>query len=269
MSTHALRGVPPVGLGLYTRDRVEPGPWRWRVVDPRIRGGALVREAQRSGPVWLFAFPDSWEPRTWRETLARLVASARELGAEGVLCNPEAGWGGSSVAERQAFGAALREASKVTRIGVVTIPGWPALEVVAREAGRGVWWSPEFYSQSVTEEQVRGWWSRWRRIVGGRMIPTIGAFLPPRDTDGTLATAEGYRRYLESIPLAGGVAVWPTYPIRPYMVEQLAARYGGARSLMLAPLGALGVIDSWGGAVLLATAIALVLLAAVSPIRRT
>lgn len=264
---HALAGVPPVGLGIYTRDRVEPGPWAWRAVDPRIRGGEVARAARAHGPIWLFAGPDAWRAETWRGTLARLLGQVGEFGAAGIIANPEAGWDGVGSAEFVAFGRALHEASYTTRVGVVTIPSWRGLRDVAAAAGRRVWWSPEFYSQYVTEADVPGWWSRWRSIVGVRLIPTIAAFQPPRDDDATLATAGGYRRYLESIPRAGGAIVWPTYPIRPYMLDALRARYAGLSLPLLMPGAALASLEGPGVLAALAFVLVLGALAFVSKVR--
>lgn len=271
LSAIAFHGIPPGGLGVFTRGSLLEGPWRWYAADPRIGGGALVRQCLTRGPCWLFQGPDAWRPETWRATLAAQLAAVRALGATGIIANPEAGWERASREEKEAFGAALRAASFETRIGVVTIPSWGPFEIVARAAGRGVWWSMELYSQSAREAMVPALWARWTAIVGRRLIPTLAGFDPPADSDGTLDTPEGYSRYLDSIPRTGGAIVWAVHGDlrrRPYMVDQLAARYGGiAGSLMLAPFTVLSALDTVPGLVYVGVGLLLAALFALAALR--
>lgn len=280
ISAQVFAGVPPFGLGIYVRSRMpSPGPWRWYAVDPRIGGGALARECMRRGPTFLFVNgpEEYWGPNAWRATLAMLREHARRLGTGlfgpcGILPNPEAGWGSASAAEMQAFGEGLRDAALEHRVGVVTIPSWRGFTRVAAAAGARVWWSPEFYSQSVSEAQVAGWWSRWRAVVGLRMTPTIAAFRPPNDRDQTLSTPEGYDRYLASIPrLAPGAIAWPVYgadadddgtPDPPaYMVRALQRRYGFPFGVAFAVPALVTFATSMGAIIIAACMLAIAMLA--------
>lgn len=263
-----LAGVPPTGLGVYAwRSSIPAGPWAWFVVDPRFP--AVVAEAKRRGPTWLFRGPESWTLETWRATLAELVAIAsRPLsGFEGVVVNPEAGWDGASDADFAEFGDALAQAALVTRIGVVTIPSWRGFERVARAAGRMVWWSIELYARTTAPSTFAAHVARWRSVVGRRVVPSLAGFIPATamgrewidpDEDGS-----SYRDYLAAVPRASGAIVWEG-GVTDWMRAALSERFGPgglvSRALGL-PFALLALPDTWAGLAAVVLALALLVFA--------
>lgn len=196
----------------------------------------------------MFAGPEACAPDRWRETVPRLVAEASAAGSSGIIVDPENGWSAAPREEWTALADALNEASLRVRVGVTSFPSVRGIEELARVCGRNVWGSPQLYFDIETNR--RGW-ERWRGMFGRRLIPSIAGYVAgPRTTEDVRrmrASPEGYRGYIDALPAAGGAIVWPVWPMPGYMRDALAARYGGARSLMLVPLAGLASLDTWGG----------------------
>lgn len=252
-----LPGIPPAGLGVYAWRQAVPGPWDYAIVSPRVSSAVEYHRAR--GPIWLFLGPSSWEPSTWRASLADLLSRVDSLGAVGIVANPEAGWQGSSAEERAAFGAALRDAARVTRVGVVTVGGWPARREVSRAAGDAVWWSMELYARGVPPERFGAELERWARegvAPRSRIVPAIAGFVPDTDLGrAAVGDASAYRdRYLAALPVGAGAAVWEG-GLRSYMLPALVEKYGG-------PLAAARMAGTALAAVSMGPALALVVLVA-------
>lgn len=257
-------GLPPYGLGWYGRDgdELDTVPARFLVlsgVDGRL--DRWVDQARARGlPIWLFAGPSHFEPGTWEATLDRLERRAADVGAVGVVADPEGGWPElSQAARREAlarFGARLRDLATRTRVGVTSYPLFPDLELLAEAAGHAVWGSPQIYGRTSQDaREFARWWSRWEALFGSRAIPSIAGWAANPEQ----RTREGYREYLARLPKAGGAIVWTAAgpgetPGAPFMAEELRVYEPGgstvgtlalaARSFFLRPvgIGALAVI---------------------------
>ncbi len=251
----AAAGMPPAGLGLYARNHVVAGPWRWFAIDAwRSDAAQQVAAARALGAdVWMFGGPDRWTPDTWRRSLREAVAAAQAHRASGIIVDRENGWTSSQAhaTENQTLGAELRAAAMSTRVGVTSFPGAPHIDVLARATRRLVWGSPQFYARDLPPSQFGAWWSRWRSWWGARLIPSIAAW-PASDA---LGSAVGYDSYLAQLPRAGGYAAWPVHPIPSYMTGALTQRFGGLHGLTMLPFAALGALDTWTGLVLLVLAL--------------
>ncbi len=270
-----LPGIPPSGLGVYVwqSSGIPSGPWDFFAVDLSL-GETRIAEARARGPVWLFDGPSSWTPSTWRATLARHMARVAAGGVEGIIANPEESWRSASESELREFGAALREAAKLTRIGVVTIPtqmrvGTSAVdgfELVAREAGPAVWWSVELYAHGTPPSEFASWVAAWERIAPRRVTVTVAGFIPNTDlARANLGTEAAYRAYLDAMPNVAAAIVWPnasTLASRGYMLRALSDRYSSpfARVAMAARALSGFAVLSTVGAVLLTLCLALVAL---------
>lgn len=231
----ALAGLPPFGLGLFAREAVEPAP-RWDFVavnGMRSDARAQVDVVRAMGATpWLYTTPEHWQPSTWRATLTRFEALARELDVPRIIANPESEWATSpaTIAQARAFGAALGALAQTMRVGVVSYPSWPALDEVSAAAGRGVWGSVEIYGRSSQDaEAFASWFARWQAAWGGRVILSIAGW--PAAPDGSMGTAEGYAAYLGRLPHAAGAIVWDAAGAMPgYIVDGLERYHPGGSS---------------------------------------
>lgn len=230
-------GVPPFGLGYYAREELEPRPaWRFVAVNAwRSDAAELAREAQaRGAAAWLYGTPEHFRPDTFRAGLERLERLAGEIpGIAGVIADPEGEWPELSSSRRNELaaelGAGLATLARSTRVGVTSYPSWPGLEALAREAGRGVWGSPQIYGRTANDaETFARWLDAWRAHFGARVIPSIAAWA---SSEG-LATPEGFRAYLARLPRAAGAIAWDVTGRMPaYIVEGLEAYSPGGSEL--------------------------------------
>lgn len=207
-----LGGMPPVGLGVYLRDQVLGAPFAFRCVNgSRSDAGEQARAARAlGGEVWLYTGPTSWEPDTWRDGLASILAQRRALGATGIIADAEGGWPDvtreRAESEARELGAALGAAAADTRVGFTSYPNWGPLESFAATCGPMVWCSPQIYGRtSNTAEAFASWWARWVGLFGtARCIPSIAGWNASDDH----RTPEGFRAYLERLPRAPGAIAW-------------------------------------------------------------
>jgi hypothetical protein len=250
-----LRGVPPSGLGLYSRNRPDAqGAWAFRV--------------WHNARDWGFMGVEQSTPDAWARELPRAVERARQYGQRGIVVDPENGWADVGADEWRAFGLALREVAREFRVGVTSFPQVPRIEALFEAAGASVWGSPQLYF--APEVNARGW-DRWRAMCGNRLIPSVKGYVQGRHTTPALAawfgSESGYREYVDSLPTAAGCIVWPVHPMPGYMVSALESRYAGPRAVALAPSIAINTAASPAGFVLAALVLAALAFAAVKGTR--
>lgn len=273
LSAKLLAGVPPFGLGIYGRDSIERGPWSWRSYNAE-RTGDVREQFFAGGGGWLWAGPASMRPDVWQRGVDDLEALAVELGASGIIVDPEGGWPQISRAERERQGRAFGErcAAASVRVGMTSYPLWPARRAFVEGAGGKVWGTPQIYGISVrTPDQIARAWDDWTGLFGaGKLIPSIAAWRDPRSD--LLQSAEGYADYLSRIPHACGAIAFDTgnrssdpnrTSIPSFMRDALAGYHPGgsaigtviyaARAVLARPEGAImiGVLALIVGAVVL------------------
>jgi len=265
-----LGGVPPAGVGLYIRDTIDPRLGRFVALNATradLNAQATVARA-RGQEVWLYSLPSEWRPGVWRESLTSIVQRAGSIGAAGVIADPENGWPelGQLARRRELaeLGAALAAAAATTRVGVTSYPMLPDLRSLADGCGTRVFGSPQLYGRTATDAPtLRGWYDRWRDAgFGPRLVPSIAAWA----SSAQLETPEGYRRYLDALPRAGGAIGWrATGPLPRYIAAELATyEPGGSAAGTAALAAAAGLGSPWiaGLIVLLAVVVVGGLLAA-------
>jgi hypothetical protein len=265
-----LGGVPPAGLGLYIRDAIDPRIGRFVALNAArsdLRAQATVARA-RGQEVWLYSMPSEWRPGVWRDSIASIGERARAIGAVGVIADPENGWPELSATVRRRelaeLGAALAAAAASTRVGVTSYPMLPDLRSLADGCGTRVFGSPQLYGRTATDAPtLRGWYDRWRDAgFGPRLVPSIAAWA----SSSQLETPEGYRRYLDALPRAGGAIGWrATGPMQRHIAAALASyEPGGSAAGTAALAAAAGLGSPWiaGLVVLLAVVVVGGLLAA-------
>ena len=258
-----LGGVPPAGVGLYIRDTMEPRIGRFVALNAARSDLRLQATEARAGgrEVWLYSMPSEWRPDRWRDSIASIGRRAAEVGAVGVIADPENGWPELSATVRrrelEQLGAALAQLAGTTRVGVTSYPMLPDLRSLAAGCGTRVWGSPQLYGRTATDAPtLAGWLARWRDAgFGPRTIPSIAAW--PASTQ--LETPEGFRRYLDALPRAGGAIGWrATGPMQRHIAAALASYEPGGSAAGTAALAAAAALGSpWitGAIVLLAVVI--------------
>ena len=225
-------GVPPVGIGLYARGRVgAPGPWQWYV-----------------GREWSFANVDQMRADPVAAT-QRAIAEAIANGRSGAILDWETD---ATEAQVRAVTALVVANAARTRVGFTSYPSWRYVGLIAQLTHGLMWGSPQLYFDPATN--ARGW-EHWRSAFGARLIPSAKGYVVGAHTSDAMAAAlrtpAGYAAYLESVPRAGGVIIWPNHPVPQYMLDAIHARWGGIATPLLVPWAALSVLDSWPGLVLL------------------
>lgn len=226
-------GVPPKGKGLYARETVEPGDWDFIAINhTRSDRATQAAEVRRRGArLWLYSTPETWQPETWRETLTNILARARELGAVGIIANPESEWG---TADAAPLGTALAEAADEFQVVCASYPNWHGLARFAEAAGRKVSGSVEIYGNSSMDPEVfASWYAAWHSAFGGRVCLSIAGW----PTNEAMSDAEGFRAYLASLPKSGGAIVWDATGDAPtYITDALATYQPGGSAVGTAAL---------------------------------
>lgn len=226
-----LVGVPPSGLGVYSRGHVgEPGPWSWY-----------------TGREWELVGVDAMNSPQWEQHCDAAVQRVLERGAWGVILDREDQTPDATV---DAIAAWIRRNCVRVRIGFTSYPAWRGLARLAAGA-RGLFWgSPQLYFDPATN--ARGW-NRWRSELGFRLVPSVAGYVEGSDSSRRAAdramrgTAAAYASYLASVPRAGGAIVWPVWPMPQYMRDALAARYGGLAMFAGVPFNLASSLDTWPG----------------------
>lgn len=256
------RGAPPIGLGMFLRDRFLDGPWSWVAVN-----GGRADYAHESGlakgagkQLWLYAMPGSFTPTGWRDGLALLLVRCAEVGATGIIVDPETEWG-NGADQIAAFGAALRDAATRTRVGITSYPSWGPMPALATAAGDACFGIPQIYGQpgAFTRAEIESQWSRWRGAFGTRLCVGFSAWVP--SSSPTLNDPAEYNAYIDRLPAAGGYIGWISGPIPVHMMQEIQRKWGGAGSMLsMLALGSLAWVGRPAGAVTIGIGIALLVL---------
>jgi len=243
----------PRGKGVYLRDSPARDPaasvaWcaaagvEWAAVN--VVHPATMRALRSAGvAVYVFGLPSQWDPESWRTTLARSLEVAIATGAEGILADPENGWGGPTSTEGVALAHELQLASRVMSVGVTTNDGRrPMAATIARLAPR-VWFSVQTYDhqRGETYERPAALVAAWEaRLGAGRVLASVGSLGPE-------SGARGLTGLLAALPPTWPAAIlW--YDSLPHGAELAAVRawvvgrLGPAGYIVLALLGILALL---------------------------
>lgn len=220
-------GVPPRGLGVFSRDRVLAQPFSWRAVNAsRADAPQQVSQARALGDVWLYSGPESWSPANWRENLGRILNLTQETQAVGFICDAEGQWPELSQSRRRSelalLGAGLRSAASVVRVGFTSYPSFPDLDALTAAHGDAVWGAVQMLDRDApeTEATLGAWFRRWSELYGLRLIPVIAGYAAGDHQ----RSPEGFAAYLSKIPDAPGAAAWVLPgPLPAYIQTQLTA----------------------------------------------
>lgn len=257
------RGAPPIGLGVFLRAGYVDGPWAWCAIVADANYAHDVGAARAAGKqVWLYSMPGAFTPATWRDGLANLLAKCAEVHAEGIIVDPETGWGPGDNESISAFGAALQDAATRTRVGITSYPSWGPIGGLAHAAGDACFGIPQLYGQqgAFTESEIATYWSRWRALFGTRLVVGFALWVPADHAE--LGTPAVYDAYLSRLPNAGGAIGWTSGPIPVHMMQAITRHYTGAASaLTFYGLGSLAWVGRPMGAVVAGIAIAIVIMA--------
>lgn len=226
-----LAGVPPSGLGLYSRGHVgEPGPWSWY-----------------TGREWELVGIEQMNSAQWETHCDAAVARVLARGGQGVILDREDRTPNTVV---DAIAAWIHRNWMRVRILFTSYPAWNGLPRLAA-AARGLFsGSPQLYFDAPTN--ARGW-ARWRAELGLRLVPSVAGYIEGssesrRAADRALrGTPDAYRAYLASVPRAGGAIVWPVWPMPQFMRDALAARYAGVAMFAGLPFNIASSVDTWLG----------------------
>jgi hypothetical protein len=246
-----LRGFPPIGRGAFLRDRIITAPFGFRAVNAsRADVEAMAADAKALGPTWLYSGPSAWAPANWRAELERIVALAVRLDVDGIIADPENGWTQQDEAEARALGAALRSVAGSTRVGITSFPGLPVLAPLADAVGDAAWGCVQIYGRASTSPAAfRAWWERWADVFGERLCLAIAGWVPSDAPE--LGSAEGFGRYLDSLPRSQAAIAWTVPEGMPEHIATALATYepGGSGVLTLGR-AAMGFVLRPAGAVL-------------------
>lgn len=256
------RGAPPIGLGVFLRSDYVDGPWSWVAVLGSAGNYAHVAgQAKAAGKqVWIYSMPASFGPTSWRDGLAMLLTRGAEIGAEGIIVDPETGWGASDNQQISAFGAALQDAATHTRVGITSYPAWGPIVGLAQASGDACFGVPQLYGQqgAFTQAEIEAQWSRWRTAFGTRLIPAFAMWVPADHPE--MAEAATYDAYLRRLPAAGGAIGWMSGPIPVHMMQAVQRDFGGLHMLSFFALGSLAWAGRPAGAVTIGIGVALLVM---------
>lgn len=166
--------------------------------------GKAARLRAAGVKVWAFTGPERWTPSRWRQTLPEVVAWGARNGCEGIIADPEDGWGRGRPAnareELRALAAALPAGS-----GVTSFPLLPDFDALERP---GLWGSPQLYAKGRGAAAVRFFDRKWRDVWGSRrMVPAVSLW---NSNNAETGTPGAYGEYLASIPKSRAYVGWPT-----------------------------------------------------------
>jgi len=203
-----------MGVGVYARSQNAAFLSRFRIV--ALHGSQVghtdiartLKNPLRS--LWLYSTPEYWYPNTWQATLENYLAQVASLGLDGIIADPETGWGGHD-ADAVRLGAALAAASSQCRIGVTSFPAFGPLQALADACEGKVFGSPQIYG-NVGAANLARWYGRWTSAFGkGRVLASICAS-DQRITPDTapITTEAAYKQYLSDLPASPGYLGWTT-----------------------------------------------------------
>lgn len=211
VTAELLAGVPPFGRGVFGRaslsseDLASVG---FCSVNMNRADRAQQAAAWKSAgkQIWVSSGPDDWMPATWRASLERAERVATELGAVGVIADPEWPDGVGASADATALGQALRALSSRTRVGVTSFPLFPFLDELGRACGDRVFGVVQIYGRTIVDGNVfASWFARWQRHFGARMAIAVAGWT----SSSLIATPALYSAYLRALPRSMCWMAWP------------------------------------------------------------
>jgi hypothetical protein len=165
---------------------------------------AELRHAQDLGlGVYLWSYPETWEPDRWVDTLLAQSERVRRLGLDGFIADVEQGWA-SRIGDEQVgeLGKALQHAAQtLPSVGFTSFPSWPHLESVA-ELAPLVWGSPQLYGvlEPGNDAELHRRAVRWRSAFKS-VIPSLAAWS---------RTPAEQQSYLGGFRSESGALLWQT-----------------------------------------------------------
>lgn len=263
--------LPPLGKGIFLRERDEP----------RVNVGFVVvnawhaRRAQiaadaraRGADVWVYGGPEHWLPSTWRESIGYIERVARELGAVGIIADPENEWPQLGAAERRrelrALGEALARLAEDYRVGVSFYPSLPDLGALAEGCAGRVFAVVQVYGRGAfTATAFAGWVARAKRYFGEWSVAMAIAGWAANDEMGT---REGFDRYLSMLPHVPSVVVWDAAgaEVPRYIADALNAYEPGGSVAGSLALGAGSALFRPAGLVVASLVILAVIVSAIA-----
>ncbi len=213
--------IPPRGHGIYGRGQ---SPEYLRgftfVVQMSMASGAVgqlrsdlprrvaVLKAAGRG-VYLSGGPAHWTPDTYLITAPVLERAARDLGADGIVADPEAGWASASPAHVTGLARVLQHVRRAgLSVGVTSIPLWPRRALLAHQLEGAAWGSPQVYLPDAAAHRppAREVLAQWRELFGAA-VPSVALWAGPGDE---LTSPELYAAYLRQLPQTSAGAIgWP------------------------------------------------------------
>lgn len=263
--------LPPLGKGIFLRDRDEPRVHvgfvvvnAWHAERASIAAAARTRGAE----VWVYGGPSHFRPENWRESLVYIERVARELGAVGVIADPENGWPSLGAAERRrelrALGEALAALAADFRVGVSFFPGLPDIGALAEGCAGRVFAVVQVYGRDAfTATAFAGWVGRAKRYFGEWSVSMAIAGWPARTA---METREGFELYLSMLPAVPSVIVWDEAgaEVPRYIADALNAYEPGGSALGSLALGAGSALLRPAGLVVASLVVLVVIVAALA-----
>ncbi len=198
-------GLPPVGRGLYCRDRIEPGFDFYLVNAWRTDAAAMCAQLTAAGkPHWLYGGLEHWRNDNALASLQYIVAKRNTIRTPvGIVTDPETL---SDAGVLEALARGMAEAARSTRVGCTSFPMFWGLALLQAYSGPNVWFSPQIYGRTGSgAETFARWYALWTsRFGAARVIPSIAGW-PSSDVTRDQAS---YDAYLASLPRSVGFIVW-------------------------------------------------------------
>lgn len=202
--------LPPSGIGVYSRGKIPaPGPWDWY-----------------TGREWSFVGVEAMDPKRPGGMGAVLASCERAAKSGRVIIDPERPYTSAEVDVLARW--ILSAVARGVQVGVTSFPSWNGLRRLARAVRGRVWASPQLYYDAATNARA---WRLWVRLFGEEaLIPSAAGYVAGPITRPEVAALRsnpsGYAVHLGTIPKAGGVIVWPVWPMPAYMTDAIARRWG-------------------------------------------
>lgn len=180
----------PRGKGIYARSRflypnADPAAYAramgcdFVVFLDNVADAAIHRAHELGLHSYLYALPEDWVPSRWQATLEREYERAVALGMQGIVADPEGGWGSAHAREATELGAGLASAARgLHSVGITSYPTWRYADEVAAESDRaGVWGSPQLYGilEPASDSELYRRSLRWRQLFS-QVVPSLAAW---------------------------------------------------------------------------------------------
>lgn len=231
----------PSGFGVYVRDvpllAPEGAAWGHAAINARRRDRMELAAAMRaqSGELWSYTTPEQWTPAGWRAELELVKRAAREMGARGIIANPEPGWAGQERAARELGAALAATAAEGLGVCVTSFPAWGPLAELVGAAGPAVSGQVQIYGRTAMDSAAFGrWLARWESAWGAARTGIAIAGWAHEN----VRTQAQYRAYLAMLPRpsSGSVSLWTAVGgAALWRVNDAAAWYRGGAMPPAAP----------------------------------